>query len=119
MGTQHSTRFFYGAHVPREQYQTNNQSREQDMLDGWVKALGFSGSGLGHTTAGAYDQHELFLCVVPDGESCEVELGTFRRAADLDQHSIDDWSHMIETLAHVAGYRSLGRPGWIVAPTEC
>ncbi|AMD42747.1 hypothetical protein SEA_XKCD426_6 [Streptomyces phage Xkcd426] len=115
MGFSHSTYHFFGVHVPPKAYQTDHIQRESEWLDGVIRHTpGLNGTGLGHLTAGDYDRDMLFLCVVPDGVSCEVELGQFGRATR--EAFSPEWNQLLRQLAEAAGYSDLDAPAWLVVP---
>lgn len=115
MGYSYGTYHFFGVHVPQDRYQTDHQSRETDFLDGMIKHTpGLSGTGVGHITGGEYDRYELFLCVVPQGQSCEVKRGSF--ATVTREAWSPEWIRLLKQLAEAAGYEGLAEPGWIVLP---
>lgn len=115
MGFSHSTYHFYGVHVPREQYRTDHQQRECEFIDATIKHTPeLAGSDVGHITAGDYDLDELFLAVVPEGQSCLIKVGSFR--IHPATCSADTWDVQLGLLIHALGYKDVGEPGWCVVP---
>lgn len=117
MGYSYGTYHFYGVHVPREKYVTDSQQRETGFIDGVIKILNNPRHALGHVKAGEYDQEELFLCTVPNGDDIEAELGTFKATRpDTRAAEVAEWDQLLANLIGVIGYEGLDEPGWITVP---
>jgi len=117
MGIQHSAHHFYGVRVPDDQW-TESCNDEGDKIDSIVRALGLGDKSVsvGHTTAGRYDQHMLFLCIRIEGVDDEVGLGEYRisRTGALSP----EWDEALRMVASGMGYEGLAKPGWITVPSE-
>ena len=99
MGMWHSTYFFYGVHVPGDQYDGHAWT-ECERLDKVIAGLGAAAGPVGHISAGNGDQDELFLSVVPDGENAEVELGSFEVVhPEYDPEKRAAWNVALHTVA--------------------
>lgn len=117
MGFSHSTYHFYGVHVPREHYHTDHQQRECEFIDATIKHTPeLAGSDVGHITAGDYDRDELFLCVVPEGDYVEVDLGGFRVCPVIPTEEVTGWYVQLNLLIEALGYKDVGQIGWYVVP---
>jgi hypothetical protein len=107
MSIDRTTYAFIGVHVPASQYGDRYVGDETDRLDDVIRDFGVA--GLGHLTAGPYDEDELFLVV---GEAYEVEPGEFLK---LDSRPISPEAVVaVNELAARAGYGDIGPVGWIV-----
>jgi hypothetical protein len=113
MGFDHSTYAFVGVHVPSDQYE-GHASEEAERLDVVInndprlKEL-----GVGHIYAGDYDRDELFLCWVPEGTGCEVQLGEWK--AFEQQIPMKAFLALMH-LGVAAGYTGLAEPAFLVVP---
>ena len=115
----HSTYHAFGVHVPEDKFVTMHAYQETEWLDGLINhTTALRGTGVGHLSAGNYDRDMLFLVVVPEDESCQVDLGEFKLspAMPLDFEQIEEWTSLIQQLAELAGYGDLGTPGWLTIP---
>lgn len=113
MGFSHSTYAFVGVHVPRGQYE-GDPGQEAERLDELINDIpALRKQGVGHVTAGDYDRDELFLCWVPDGQSCEVKLGAWKA---FGQQVPMNAFLAFERLARAAGYTGLAEPAFLVVP---
>ena len=111
-------KLFYGAHVPDDEYAGHPWHEEQRLKDYMDDSLKDRFPGLTVITAGPYDQHELFLAVVPKGEGAEVTVGGFEVLTESSMHADADWDNGISALWRAAGYGGHPHPGWIIVATE-
>lgn len=117
MGYYHSTYHFFGAHVPAELFKGRHLWEEEERLDQVIKDAGLSGTGVGHLSAGSYDNDFLFLVVSDKNESLETKLGAFSvdPASDPEPR---EWAALLIQTAQAAGYdlSGFGIIGWYTVP---